>query len=59
MSINSTEKNNRDHIEKLILDCEKIITQESIMWSGMNGKQNKSKEGNNGDESAKSKKDNN
>jgi len=54
MSLNNTEKNSRDLIEKLILDSENIITQESIMWSGMyNGyKNNKKEEGVKDDEGA-------
>jgi len=35
MSLNNTQKNSQDNIEKLILETENIITQESIMWSGL------------------------
>lgn len=34
ISLNHTEKNSRDLIEKLVLESENIITQESIMWCG-------------------------
>jgi len=35
MSLNNTQKNSQDLMEKLILESENIITQESIMWSGL------------------------
>jgi len=35
MSLNNTQKNSQDLMEKLILESELIITQESIMWSGL------------------------
>lgn len=33
-SLNRTEKNSRDLIDKLVLESENIITQELLMWSG-------------------------
>lgn len=50
MSLNRTEKNSRDLIEKLVLESENIITQESIMWSGSSSSTKSSEE--NQDESA-------
>jgi len=50
MSLNRTEKNSRDLIEKLVLESENIITQESIMWSG-NSASTKSNEENQDDSS--------
>jgi len=52
MSLNRTEKNSRDLIEKLILESEYIITQESISWSGLSINNQKTTEENQ-DESSK------
>jgi len=59
MSLNRTEKNSLDLIEKLVLDSENIITQESIMWSGSSASTKSSEENpddsSNGEDKSKNK----
>jgi len=44
MSLNSTEKKNKNYMSRLVLETEALIVEESKQWSASSGSDNKKKD---------------
>jgi len=50
MSLNSTEKKNKNYMSRLVLETEALIVEESKQWSASSGSDNKKKDEDKGNE---------